>query len=82
MASLQTATEVLEQSFLEIRAKLLEIGASLDRIERAEDSSHLKNDPRLAQISRSIEILNEDGFDRAERIQQVFSDSYDPNWNS
>ena len=37
MTSPMTATEILDSVFLETRAKLLEIGASLDRITRADD---------------------------------------------
>ncbi len=81
MSSPQTTRQVFEQCFLEVRAKLIEIAASLDRIERANTSESIDGDPRLYQIRKSIEILNSRGFDRVERIQMVFSDDYEPNWN-
>lgn len=81
MSSPQTAAHVLDQYFLEIRAKLIEVAASLDRIERADTSEPVDGDPRLDQIRESVEILNSGGFDRAERMQMVFSDEYEPNWN-
>ena len=39
------------------------------------------SDPRLIQIAKGIEILSSAGFDRAERIQMLFSDPYIPQWN-
>ena len=80
MASLQTARAIAEQSFLEIRAKILEVGAALDRIERAEGAGELAGDPRMQQLRESLAILQTSGTDRAERIQMVFSDPYEPGW--
>ncbi len=81
MASAQTASEILENTYLEIRAKLLEVGAGLDRIARADSNGELADDPRLQQIQDGIDVLSSKGFDRADRIQMVFSDSYDSDWN-
>ena len=74
-----TASAVLDREFLEIRAKLLEVAASLDRLERAAGS--VEGDPRLERIRQAIELLaDESGRDRAEAIQLLFSRQYDPNW--
>lgn len=72
------AAEVLNREFLEIRARLLHIAASLDRLERAEGS--VVDDPRLAAIRRGLEILASEEADRAERIQLLFSRPYDAQW--
>jgi hypothetical protein len=80
MPGLMSAREVLDQMFLEMRAKLLEVGASLDRIHRSDGVPDAAKDPRLGQIREGISILNDSGFDRAERIQMLFSDPYDPDW--
>jgi hypothetical protein len=80
MAGLKSAPDVLDQVFLEMRAKLLEVGASLDRIHRSDRANDVAKDPRLGQIREGIAILNSGGFDRAERIQMLFSDAYDPGW--
>ena len=40
-----TAKQVLDREFLEIRCKILEIAAALDRLERAEGA--LEGDPRM-----------------------------------
>ncbi len=65
----------LDREFLGIRCRLIELAATLDRIGRAGDSA--TDDPRLAQIRRSLELLAGDAPDRAERVQMVFSLPYE-----
>jgi hypothetical protein len=81
MSSTPAAPAVLERVYLEIRCKLLDVAAALDRVARAEGGDRLQADPRLAQIKQGIEILASGGADRAERIQMLFSDPYIANWN-
>lgn len=76
-----SADVLLDRLYLEIRAKLLELAAALDRIERAESADAIRQDVRLKQIDAGLDILTSSGFDRAERIQMLFSDPYVPNWN-
>lgn len=72
--------EVLDRDFLEIRAKILEIAASLDRIDRAPARHGEHPDPRLAQVRQALDALGQPGPDRAETIQLIFSLSYDAAW--
>jgi hypothetical protein len=72
------AAEVLEREFLEIRAKILEIAAALDRMNRANGS--IDGDPRLTQIRRGLAVLQGQQQDRAEQVQLIFSLPYDENW--
>jgi hypothetical protein len=65
---------------LEIRARILEVAACLDRIDRADSAATLQGDPRLQLIREGIEILSSSAGDRAERVQLLFSDRYEPNW--
>ena len=74
------APEVLQREFLEIRARLLQVAASLDRLDRAEGS--VAGDPRLAQIHDALAILADGEPDRAERIQLLFSRTYDSHWQA
>jgi len=74
------ALEVLDRDFLEIRAKLLEIAASLDRITRAPGRPCDPPDPRLAQIHQAIDALRRPDPDRAETIQLIFSLPYEESW--
>lgn len=78
MPSPMAAPEVLDREFLEIRAKLLEVAASLDRIDRGAGS--VEGDPRMALYHEALEVLLSDHPDRAERIQLIFSRQYDENW--
>ena len=73
-----SANEVLDREFLAARAKLIELAAILDRIDRAEGDPG--DDSRLAQFRRSLELLATGGTDRAERIQAIFSLPYDDAW--
>ena len=72
------APETLAREFLEIRARLLQVAASLDRLDRA--SGSIDNDPRLAGIAKALEVLASNQPDRAERIQLIFSRAYDDQW--
>ena len=74
-----TAGEVLGTYFLETRCQLLEIGAMLDRLDRAASdgsSGDLLADPRLSKIYQSLQLLAErkTAPDRVERLLNLFSD--------
>jgi len=73
------SNEVFNREFLEIRAKILEIAASLDRIERAEGAC---DDSRMQLIDDGIKLIAKDGTDRAEKVQMLFSREYADNWRN
>jgi hypothetical protein len=68
-----TAAQTLDAYFLETRAKLLEIAANLDRVDRAEGVEAVKSDPRNTFVRDALGILLSDGPGRAERIQRLYS---------
>lgn len=79
------APEILDKEFFEIRAKLLEVAASLDRLSRA--SGSIDTDPRLGQLRQAIGVLLDDDLQtveqdphRAEQLQLIFSLAYDEAW--
>gem|GEM_PF-215332 len=72
------ASDVLDAELLGVRAKLLEIAGTLDRLNRAEGS--VEDDPRIAQIREALEVLQAPQSDRAERIQLIFSLPYKDQW--
>jgi hypothetical protein len=80
MPSARPAPAVLEQEFLPIRAKILEVAAALDRLDRAEGS--IQDDPRHAKVQAAIQALLRSTDDRAEEVQLIFSRAYDENWRS
>ena len=50
------------------------------RIGRGPGASAAFDDPRMAKIQQALEVLQDRSGGRAERIQQIFSLDYDPNW--
>lgn len=72
------AARALDQFFLEARARLLDVAAILDRVDRGDGTA---NDPRMARIHQAIDALQEPEAGRAARIQQIFSLEYDPAWS-
>lgn len=75
-----TATDMLDREFLEIRCRILDIAAALDRIDRASGAGTAASDPRLDRIRESAAVLLDGGADRARRVQMVFSEPYDDTW--
>jgi hypothetical protein len=75
------AGKALDTFFLEARAKILEVAAILDRINRGNGASAVDHDPRLDRIRKALEVLHDQSGGRAERIQQIFSLEYDPSWD-
>jgi hypothetical protein len=69
---------VLDQEFLPLRAKLLEIAATLDRVDRAGGAND--EDIRVELICQAISTLLRPDDDRAEQIQLLFSRPYDDEW--
>lgn len=78
MTSKQTSETILDQEYLPLRAKILQIAASLDRIERA--SGEVADTSRRMQLQEAIKLLLEDKPGRAERVQLLFSRPYDERW--
>ncbi len=76
------ATQVLDREFLEVRCRIIDIAAAMDRIDRAEPHTGQSEDPRMAQLRQAIALLIDGTPNRAERAQLNFSDEYDPNWRS
>lgn len=67
--------EVLDTYFLENRARLLEIAAFLDRIERAPDAASGQEDFRYRSFIKALRLLlDESGSVRTRAIQASFSD--------
>lgn len=74
---MQVAT-VLEQEFLPLRAKLLEIAAALDRLDRSDLPKFAES--RRQKILAAIDVLRDANTDRAEKVQLVFSRAYEGDW--
>lgn len=70
----------MEREFLVMRAKILELAACMDRIGRA--PGDVDDTEKMALIRKGIDILSVDSDDRAERVQVLFSNQYNVNWQN
>jgi len=71
---------VLDREFLEIRSRILDIAASLDRVQRMDPNPN--EDERRQRIAKALEIVLSDSTDRAEQVQLLFSRAFDENWRT
>ena len=67
--------DVIDRYFLEHRAKLIDLAAFLDRLDRTSDHSAAGNDYRVAAMFRALNILSDGETNRAGRILEIFSDN-------
>ncbi len=67
-------TEVIDRYFLEHRAKLIDIAAFLDRIDRTSDTPAAEGDYRIAALFKALDLLCDGRTNRAGRILTIFSD--------
>jgi len=70
-----SAEQVVDRDFMAHRAKLLDIAAFLDRVDRARGGP--VDDVRLRAMQRALELLHDGRGDRARRILDLFSDPTD-----
>lgn len=80
---MRTADQILEESFLDVRAQLIQLAATLDRIDRAADQGSELGELGLAkrgQLDAGVRICLSEGPDRVERLQLLFSRDYASNW--
>ena len=76
---MRDAQQTLEQYFLEMRWRCLSLAADLDRVERAPGGAALVDgDPRLQKLRQAIGVLLDGRGNRAEQVQNIFSDKTPP----
>ncbi len=83
----RTAQQILQEEFLTARARILELAAIFDRIDRAASeappNAALNDDKsiqQLALLAKGVAILKDSEPQRASRVQALMSRPYDPNW--
>jgi len=69
--------KVVDRYFMEHRAKLLDVAAFLDRVDRSEAPADSDEDFRVQALQRAIALLIDEKGDRAKRILELFSDPSD-----
>ncbi|MFT5423869.1 MAG: hypothetical protein ACI89L_001660 [Phycisphaerales bacterium] len=74
-SALKTASQLLDMDFLEHRAKLIDLAAFLDRLDRAADGPEAsKQDFRATEFIKALAILSEPSPGRAARVLEALSD--------
>ena len=66
--------DVIDRYFLEHRAKLIDLAAFLDRLDRTSDHNIAGCDYRIAALFRGLNVLSDGRTNRAGRILEIFSD--------
>ncbi|RJP37992.1 MAG: hypothetical protein C4547_05135 [Phycisphaerales bacterium] len=80
MQTVLTAKQHLDRDFLEMRRRVLDLAAALDRMGSAAGADAAGADPRAAALKTAVGVLIDGKPDRARRVQMVFSDPYDAGW--
>ena len=81
---MRNAEQVVEQEFLQVRAKILEIAAFFDRLSTDAASAAVTgaNAERLKLLREGCDLLLDAEGDKAARVQLLFSRQYDEKWRS
>jgi len=66
--------DVIDHYFLEHRAKLIDLAAFLDRLDRTCDHDITGCDYRVAALFRALNVLSDSRTNRTGRILEIFSD--------
>ena len=74
----RSAEKVLSEELFIARSKILDLAATLDRLERADGSLEALHQLKL--LEQGMEILLDDQSDKAKRVQLLMSRPYDPDW--
>ena len=74
----QSAEQILQSEFLLARSKILELAATLDRIERA--GGNMAGHPQMQLLQSGFQILIGESGDRAKQVQMLFSREYSSDW--
>ena len=81
MSAWLTARQLLTRDYLDVRARLLDIAASLDRIDRGADAEQARDEAKYRQLQDGLRLLCDGRPDRTTRVQMLFSMAYDPAWH-
>ena len=76
----RSAAQIVADEFMIARAKIVELAATLDRIERA--SGSVDDSRNMQLLAQGMHILIDDQIEKAKRVQLLMSRDYDPNWQN
>lgn len=76
----RSAEQIVVDEFMIARAKIVELAATLDRIERA--TGDVEDSKNMQLLVQGMHILCDDEVEKAKRVQLLMSRQYDPDWQS
>ncbi len=76
----RSAEQIVVDEFMIARAKIVELAATLDRIERA--TGDVEDSKNMQLLVQGMHILCDDEVEKAKRVQLLMSRLYDPHWQS
>ncbi len=76
----RSAEKIIADDFMIARAKIVELAATLDRIERAQGEIADSNQMQL--LMQGMHILCDDEIEKTKRVQLLMSRQYDPQWQA
>lgn len=76
---MRSSEQVVEQEYLQMRAKILEIAAFLDRVDPSAEIS-ATTESKLEMLRLGCELLLDVEGEKAARVQLLFSRPYDAQW--
>jgi hypothetical protein len=74
------AETILQTEYLIARSKILDLAATLDRIDQGQGS--VADHAQMKLLRDAMKILLRDETDRAKDVQLHFSRSYEPDWRT
>ncbi len=76
----RSAQQIIFDEFMIARAKIVELAATLDRIERA--TGDVEDSRNMQLLVQGMHILCDDEVEKAKRVQLLMSRQYDPQWQT
>jgi len=76
----RSAEQIVSDEFMIARAKILELAATLDRIERA--TGDVDGSRPMQLLVQGMNILCDDEVEKVKRVQLLMSRQYEPQWQS
>jgi len=76
----RSAQQIVAEDFMIARARIVELAATLDRIERA--TGDVDDSKNMQLLMQGMHILCDDEVEKAKRVQLLMSRQYDPQWQT
>ena len=76
----RSAEQIVADDFMIARARIVELAATLDRIERA--TGDVEDSKNMQLLIQGMQVLCDEEFEKAKRVQLLMSRHYDPQWQS